>query len=58
MLADVVNEQCADGTSVISGCDGAISLLTGSIPNLSLDRLGVDLDGSGGELDADGRLGI
>lgn len=58
MLADVVNEQGADGTPVVGGGDGTVPLLTSGIPDLCLDGLGVYLDGSGGELDADGRLGV
>jgi hypothetical protein len=58
MLANVVDEQGADSATVICGGDGAVSLLAGRVPDLRLDRLCVDLDGSGGELDADGRLGV
>lgn len=58
MLADIVDEQGADSTAIVSRGDGAVPLLTSGIPNLCLDGLGVDLDGSGGELDADGRLGV
>lgn len=58
VLADVVDEEGTNSASVVGGCNGAVSLLTGGIPNLSLDRLGIDLDGSGGELDTDSRLGV
>ncbi|KAK1248098.1 hypothetical protein MKX07_000986 [Trichoderma sp. CBMAI-0711] len=58
VLADVVDEEGADCTSVVCGSNGAITLLTGRVPNLRLDRLGVDLDRSGGELDTDGGLGV
>lgn len=58
VLADVVYEQGTDGTTIICGGDGAVTLLTGSIPNLCLDRLGIDLDGSGGKLNTDSRLGV
>lgn len=58
VLADVIDEQRSDGAAVIGGRDGAVPLLTRGIPNLRLDGLRVDLDGPGGELDADGRLGI
>lgn len=58
MLADIVDEQGADGTSVVRGRDGAVPFLAGGVPNLCLDGLGVDLDGSGGKLDADGGLGV
>ena len=58
VLADVVDEQGADGASVVGGGDGAVALLAGGIPDLGLDGLGVDLDGAGRELDADGRLRV
>ena len=58
VLADVVDEQSADSTTVVSRCDGSISLLTSSIPDLSLDRLGVNLDRPGCELDAYCRLRV
>lgn len=58
VLADVVNEEGTDSATVVGGCDGAVTLLTGGIPNLGLDRLGVDLDRTGGEFDADGGLGV
>lgn len=58
VLADVVDKQSTNSAAVVCGSDGAISLLTGGIPDLGFDRLGVDLDGPGGELDTDGRLGV
>ncbi|KAL3300432.1 Ras-like protein Rab-11B, partial [Colletotrichum asianum] len=58
VLADVVDKEGADSSSVVGGGNGAVSLLAGGIPNLCLDRLGVDLNGSGSELDADCRLGV
>jgi hypothetical protein len=58
MLADIVDEKSTNGTSIVSGSNGAVSLLSSGIPNLGLDRLGVDLNGSSGELDTDGRLGV
>lgn len=58
VLADVVNEQGSHSAAVVGGGNGAVSLLAGGIPDLGLDRLGVDLDGPGGELDTDGRLGV
>lgn len=58
VLADVVDKQGSYGAAVVGRCDGAVSLLARCIPNLCLDRLGVHLDGAGGELDADGRLGV
>lgn len=58
VLANIVDEQGADGTSVVRRRDGAVAFLAGGVPNLCLDGLGVDLDGAGGKLDADGRLGV
>lgn len=58
VLADVVDEQRTDGASVVCGGDGAVALLTSSVPNLGLDRLGINLDGARGEFDTDGRLGV
>lgn len=58
VLADVIDEQCADGASVVGRGDGAVALLAGSIPNLRLDGLGVDLNGPRGEFDADSGLGV
>lgn len=58
VLADVVDQQGAHCAAVVCGGDGAVSLLAGGIPDLSLDGLGVDLDGPGSEFDADGRLRV
>jgi hypothetical protein len=58
VLADIVDEEGTDGTTVVGRGDGAISLLTGCVPDLCLDGLGVDLDRSCGKLDADRRLGV
>ena len=58
VLRGVVDKQRPDGTAIVGRRYGTVPFLTGRIPNLSLDRLGVDLDGSGGELDADGGLGV
>lgn len=58
VLADVIDEQRSDGTSIVSRGDCAVSLLTGGVPNLCLDGLGVDLDGSCGKLHTNSGLGI
>lgn len=58
VLANVVDEQRANGAAVVGRCDGAVALLAGCVPNLCLDRLGVHLDGACRELDANGRLGV
>jgi hypothetical protein len=38
--------------------ENGLPLLSGGVPNLGLDDLAVDLEGAGGELDADGGLGL
>lgn len=58
VFADVVDEQSTNSASVVGRCDGTVSFLTGSIPYLSLDCFGVNLDGSGREFDADGGFRI
>lgn len=58
MLADVIYEEGADCATVVCRGDGAIALLAGSIPDLCLDRFGINLDRSGGELDTNSRLGV
>jgi len=58
VLADIVDEQGSHGATVVGRCDGAVALLASCVPNLRLDRLGVHLDRTGSELDADGRLGV
>ena len=44
VLRDVVDEKSADGTTVVSRGDGAVSLLTSGIPDLCFNRLAIDLD--------------
>ncbi|TPX50230.1 hypothetical protein SeMB42_g02323 [Synchytrium endobioticum] len=58
VFGDVVDEQGADGAAIVGGGDGAVPLLAGGVPDLGLDRLGIDLDGAGGELDANGGFGL
>jgi hypothetical protein len=58
MFADIVDKERSDGATVVGRCDGTISFLAGGIPDLCLDRLCVNADTSGGELDADRRLAI
>jgi hypothetical protein len=58
MFADVVDEQGTDGTAVVRRGNGAVAFLARGVPDLRLDRFGVDLDRSGGKLDADGGLGV
>ena len=58
VLANVVDKQGADSAAVVCRGNGAIPFLTRSVPNLCLDGLGVDLDRSRGELDADRGLGV
>lgn len=58
VLADIVDKQCADGTSIVGGSNSSVTFLTSSIPDLRFDRLRVDLDGSSCELNTDRRLRI
>mmetsp|Transcript_40997 Transcript_40997/g.131083 ORF Transcript_40997/g.131083 Transcript_40997/m.131083 type:complete len:213 (+) Transcript_40997:451-1089(+) len=58
MLGDVVHEQCAHSSPVVRARDRAIPLLPRSVPDLRLDSLPVDLNAPGGELHADGGLGL
>jgi hypothetical protein len=43
-LANVIDEQSSHGTAVVSRCDGTVAFLARRVPDLGLDRLGVDLD--------------
>lgn len=54
VLADIVDEERAHRAAVVRRCDGPVALLPRRVPDLRLDRLGVDLDGPRSELDADG----
>jgi len=58
VLGNVIDEERADGTAIICARDRSVSLLTSRIPDLGLDGLAVGLDAAGGELDADGGLGL
>lgn len=58
VLADIVDEQGANGPSVVGRGDGAVSLLACGVPDLCLDRLRIYLDAPGRKLDTDGRLGV
>lgn len=58
MFANIVNEESADRATVVGRGNRPVTFLTSSIPNLSLDRLGIDLDGAGCEFDTDSRLGV
>lgn len=56
VLADVVNEKSPNGAPVVGGRDGSIALLSCGVPNLRLNCFRVNLNGSRGKLDTDGRL--
>jgi len=58
VLADVVNKQRPNSAAIVGRSDGTVSLLASRVPNLCLDGFGVDLDGSCGEFDTDGGLGV
>jgi hypothetical protein len=54
VVGDVVDDDDAVGAAVVRGGDGAEALLSGGVPNLELDCLAVELDGTNLEVDADG----
>jgi hypothetical protein len=58
VLANIVDEQRANRTAVVCRGDGTVSFLASSIPDLSLNGLGVDLDGPGRKFHADRRLRV
>jgi hypothetical protein len=58
VLGDVVDEKRTDGATVVCAGDCAVALLAGSIPDLGLDGLVVDLDAASGKLDADSGLAV
>lgn len=58
VLADIVDEKRADGTAVVGRSDGSVSLLSGGIPNLGLDGLGVHLDRPRSKFYTNSGLGI
>lgn len=56
-LRYIVNDYGAVGVSVVHGCQGLVSLLTGGIPDLELDcSILVERDGLSEEGGADGRF--
>ena len=58
VLADVVDKQSSNSTSVVCGSDGSVTFLSSRVPDMSFDGFGVDLDGARCELDSDCRLGV
>lgn len=58
VLADIVYKESSDSAAIVSGGDGTITLLSGGIPDLSLDCFGIHLDAASRELNSDGGLGI
>lgn len=44
VLADIVDEEGSNRTAVVCGGDGTVTLLSSSVPNLSFNGLGVDLN--------------
>jgi hypothetical protein len=55
LVGHIVDKQDAHGPAVVGSGDGAEALLAGGIPDLQLDALAIQLDGSDLEVDADGR---
>lgn len=58
MLADIINEESADSTTVVGRGNSPVAFLTSSIPNLCLDSFGINLDGSGCKLHSYSGLAI
>lgn len=58
VFANIIDEEGPHGASIVGRGDSAVPFLTGSIPDLGLDGLGVNLDGAGGELYTDGRFRV
>lgn len=56
--ANVVDDEGAKGAAVVSGGDGAETLLAGGVPNLGLHFFAVDFKGLGLELHANCGLGV
>jgi hypothetical protein len=54
LVSDVVDYNDAVSASVITRSDGSESLLAGCVPDLQLDCLAIQLDGSDFEVDANG----
>eukprot|EP00356_Strombidium_inclinatum_P002656 CAMPEP_0170478604 /NCGR_PEP_ID=MMETSP0208-20121228/73_1 /TAXON_ID=197538 /ORGANISM="Strombidium inclinatum, Strain S3" /LENGTH=110 /DNA_ID=CAMNT_0010750893 /DNA_START=364 /DNA_END=696 /DNA_ORIENTATION=+ len=53
-VSDIVSDNDTVRTLVVAGGDGLESLLASSIPDLELNGLAVDVDGSDLEIDTDG----
>jgi hypothetical protein len=58
VLADIIDKERADGSTVVGRGDGTVALLTRGVPDLGLDGLAVDLDGASREFDADGGFAV
>ena len=54
----VINQHCVNNTPIIRTCNGSVSFLASSVPDLSLDTLASDDEGSSLELNPDCSLGI
>lgn len=54
LIRDIINKQDTHGASVVSGGDGAETLLAGGIPDLEFNALAVEFDGADFEVDSDG----
>lgn len=58
VLADIVDQERTDSTTVVCGGDCSVALLPSRIPDLSLDGFGIDLNRSSGKLHANCRLRV
>ena len=54
MLGNVVNEQSADSSAIISTCDCSVAFLAGGVPDLGFYCFVIDLNAACGEFNANG----
>ena len=54
VICDVVNQKDAHGSTIVRGGDGAEALLAGRVPNLQLNALAIQFDGSDFEVNSNG----
>lgn len=54
LVTDIIDEQYTHGTSIIGSGDGLESFLASSIPNLQLDPLVIEINGSDLEINTNG----
>lgn len=53
-VRDVIDKKDSHGSAVVGSCDGAEAFLTSSVPDLKLDFLAIELNGTDLKVDSDG----